>query len=92
MYSAVFSYRYSEYQLRARMSRWMYRWSIVPGGPFGLGSRWAARGYGPFESPADATTLNRLNQVSMAATKNEHRDSNGYRILPGWRVGHLMEE
>ena len=28
----------------------------------------------------------------MAATKNEHRDANGYRILPGWRVGHLMEE
>ncbi len=26
------------------------------------------------------------------ATKNEHRDSNGYRILPGWRVGQLMEE
>ena len=28
----------------------------------------------------------------MASTNNEHRDSNGYRILPGWRVGHLMEE
>lgn len=26
------------------------------------------------------------------AAKNDHRDSNGYRILPGWRVGHLMEE
>ena len=28
----------------------------------------------------------------MASTRNEHHDSNGYRILPGWRVGHLMEE
>ena len=28
----------------------------------------------------------------MASTKNEHRDSNGYSILPGWRVGHLMEQ
>ena len=28
----------------------------------------------------------------MAATSNDNHDTNGYRILPGWRVGHLMEE
>ena len=28
----------------------------------------------------------------MASTNDEHSDPNGYRILPGWRVGHLMEQ
>ena len=29
---------------------------------------------------------------SMAAARNDNHDSNGYRIMPGWRVGHLMEQ
>ncbi|MDE0368800.1 MAG: hypothetical protein OXI84_01525 [bacterium] len=28
----------------------------------------------------------------MAAGRNDNHDSNGYRIMPGWRVGHLMEQ
>jgi len=35
----------------------------------------------------------RPDDLNMASTRDEHIiDSNGYRILPGWRVGHLMEE
>lgn len=34
----------------------------------------------------------RPNDLNMDSTRNEPHDSNGYRILPGWRVGHLMEE
>ena len=28
----------------------------------------------------------------MTAKRSDNHDSNGYRIMPGWRVGHLMEQ